>query len=50
MGLVAGMVGAYPYPILITQAEQNEDTVYWLTRVMNENYDTYKDADPSAIG
>ncbi|MDP3516819.1 MAG: TAXI family TRAP transporter solute-binding subunit [Pseudohongiella sp.] len=42
--------GTYPYPILITQAEQDEDTVYWLTRVMNENYDTYKDADPGAIG
>jgi hypothetical protein len=24
--------------------------VYWLTRVMHENYDTYKDADPGAIG
>jgi TRAP transporter TAXI family solute receptor len=42
--------GTYPYPILITQAEQDENTVYWLTRVMNENYDTYKDADPGAIG
>lgn len=42
--------GTYPYPILITQADQDENTVYWLTRVMNENYDTYKDADPGAIG
>lgn len=42
--------GTYPYPILITQAQQDENTVYWLTRVMNENYDTYKDADPGAIG
>lgn len=42
--------GTYPYPILITQADLDENTVYWLTRVMNENYDTYKDADPGAIG
>ena len=42
--------GTYPYPILITQAEQDSETVYWLTRVMHENYDTYKDADPGAIG
>lgn len=42
--------GTYPYPILITQADQDENTVYWLTRVMHENYDTYKDADPGAIG
>ncbi|MDO8907648.1 MAG: TAXI family TRAP transporter solute-binding subunit [Pseudohongiella sp.] len=42
--------GTYPYPILITQAQQDENTVYWLTRVMTENYDSYKDADPGAIG
>jgi len=42
--------GTYPYPILITQADQDENTVYWLTRVMHENYDAYKDADPGAIG
>jgi uncharacterized protein len=42
--------GTYPYPILITLAEQDENTVYWLTRVINENYDEFKDADPGAIG
>jgi uncharacterized protein len=42
--------GTYPYPILITLENQNENTVYWLTRVIHENYDSYKDADPGAIG
>jgi uncharacterized protein len=42
--------GTYPYPILITLENQDENTVYWLTRVINENYDSYKDADPGAIG
>lgn len=42
--------GTYPYPILITLEDQDENTVYWLTRVINENYDSYKDADPGAIG
>lgn len=42
--------GTYPYPVLITQQSQDENTVYWMTRVINENYDTFKDADPGAIG
>jgi uncharacterized protein len=42
--------GTYPYPILITLADQDENTVYWLTRVINENYEVFKDADPGAIG
>lgn len=42
--------GTYPYPILITLEDQDENTVYWLTRVINENYDSYKNADPGAIG
>ena len=42
--------GTYPYPMLITQDSQDENTVYWMTRVIHENYDAYKDADPGAIG
>jgi len=42
--------GTYPYPILIAEAKQDETTVYWMTRVIHENYDSYKDADPGAIG
>ena len=36
--------------MLIAQQSQDENTVYWMTRVINENYDTFKDADPGAIG
>lgn len=42
--------GTYPYPILIALESQDENTVYWMTRVINENYDDFKDADPGAIG
>lgn len=40
----------YPYPILISKADQDENMVYWMTRVIHENYDQFKDADPGAIG
>jgi TRAP transporter TAXI family solute receptor len=42
--------GTYPYPLLTTLASQDNDFVYSLTRVINENYDEFKDADPGAIG
>lgn len=42
--------GTYPYPVLIALDSQDEDTVYWMTRVINENFDDFKDADPGAIG
>jgi TRAP transporter TAXI family solute receptor len=42
--------GTYPYPLLTTLATQDNDFVYSLTRVINENYDEFKDADPGAIG
>jgi TRAP transporter TAXI family solute receptor len=42
--------GTYPYPILIALESQDENTVYWMTRVINENFDDFKDADPGAIG
>lgn len=40
----------YPYPLLISLAEQDDDMAYWMVRVINENYDSFKDADPGAIG
>ena len=42
--------GTYPYPILISMADQDAEMVYALTRALHENYDEYKDADPGAIG
>jgi TRAP transporter TAXI family solute receptor len=42
--------GTYPYPLLTTLASQDSDFVYSLTRVINENYDEFKDSDPGAIG
>ncbi len=40
----------YPYPMLITLAGQENSMAYWMVRVINENYDRFKDADPGAIG
>jgi len=40
----------YPYPLLITLAEQDESMAYWMVRVINENYEQFKNADPGAIG
>jgi len=40
----------YPYPMLVALAEKDENTVYWMTRVINENYDHFRDADPGSIG
>lgn len=40
----------YPYPLLITLAEQAADEVHDLARVIHEHYDDYKNADPGAIG
>lgn len=42
--------GTYPYPVLIALESQDETTVYWMTRVINENFDDFKEADPGAIG
>ncbi len=42
--------GTYPYPLLTTLATQDKDFVYSLTRVINENYDEFKNSDPGAIG
>ncbi len=42
--------GTYPYPLLTALASQDRDLVYSVTRVINENYDDFKDSDPGAIG
>lgn len=42
--------GTYPYPVLIALESQDENTVYWMTRVINENFDDFSNADPGAIG
>lgn len=40
----------YAYPILVTNANMDADTVYSLTRAIVEEYDQYKDAAPGAAG
>jgi len=42
--------GTYPYPILISLANQKDDLVYSLAKAIHLGYDDYKDADPGAIG
>lgn len=36
-------VGSYPCPTLVTYANQNDDEAYWLTKMVVEAWDTYKD-------
>ncbi len=40
----------YPYPLLMTFAEQDHDLVYNLARAINEGYDEHKNSDPGSIG
>ena len=40
----------YPYPILMTYAKQDADTVYAMTKAMVETYADYKDAAPGNVG
>ncbi len=42
--------GTYPYPLLVTLADQDADLVRELTRAINTGYPAFKDADPGAIG
>ena len=42
--------GTYPYPILISLADQNPELVYSLAKAIHLGYDDFKDADPGAIG
>jgi len=41
---------AYPYPILIAYADQDDDLVYNMTKAMIEQFDNYKDGAPGAAG
>ena len=40
----------YPYPLLITFAEQDESLVYNLARALHQGYEDYRYADPGSIG
>ena len=40
----------YPYPLLMTLAERDEDLVYNLTKAMHLGYEDYASADPGSIG
>lgn len=40
----------YPYPLLIALAEQEENLVHDLAKVIHVHYDDYKNADPGSIG
>jgi TRAP transporter TAXI family solute receptor len=42
--------GTYPYPVLVALDTQDEELVYWMTKALHQNYDSYKDSDPGAIG
>ena len=41
---------AYPYPILITRADQDPDLVYSMVKAVHSEYDNYKDALPAMTG
>ncbi len=40
----------YPYPILMTYAKQDDQSVYAMTKAMVESFDEYKDSAPGNIG
>ena len=40
----------YPYPMLITLAEQDEQIVHDLAKAIHIHYEEYKNADPGSIG
>jgi TRAP transporter TAXI family solute receptor len=42
--------GTYPYPLLITLAEQDAAVVRSLVEAIDSHYDDFKDSDPGAIG
>lgn len=41
-------VGSYPCPTFVAYAKTSTDDVYWLTKMVVESWDTYKDAIKSA--
>ncbi|WP_169543128.1 TAXI family TRAP transporter solute-binding subunit [Sneathiella aquimaris] len=42
--------GSYPYPILITQDDQDPELVYSMAKAIHTEYDNYKDALPAMSG
>ena len=40
----------YPYPLLITLSDQDEQLVFDLARAVDVHYEEYKNADPGSIG
>lgn len=42
--------GGYPYPMLITRADQNSDLVYNMVKAVHGQYDNYKDVSPEMKG
>jgi TRAP transporter TAXI family solute receptor len=42
--------GAYPYPMVITRADQDADLVYSMVKAVHSEYDNYKDATPAMKG
>ena len=40
----------YPYPLLITLSDQDEQLVFDLARAVDVHYEEYKNSDPGSIG
>lgn len=43
-------IGQYPYPILTAYDSLDDELVYQMTKMIHENYDSYKDIHPGLIG
>ncbi|AXY43739.1 TAXI family TRAP transporter solute-binding subunit [Halomonas sp. JS92-SW72] len=41
---------SYPYPIVVGNADLDDDVAYGLIRALQDNYDDYKDNAPGAVG
>ncbi|MBE0490034.1 MAG: TAXI family TRAP transporter solute-binding subunit [Halomonas sp.] len=41
---------SYPYPIVVGNADLDDDIAYGLIRALQDNYDDYKDNAPGAVG
>jgi len=43
-------IGNYPYPVLVAYANQKEDSVYQMAKMIHKNFDLYKGANSSMPG
>ncbi len=41
---------SYPYPIVVANADLDDNTAYGLVKALQDNYDSYKDSAPGAAG